>query len=849
MIDSRSPFSYRSLLNTPAPRVSGIERGYVTLALTLFALLCLIPGLLFVHLFADLASLPKRFRIVFGFCFGIALSGVLSTVLYLLKLDAPVLLGAYPVLVAILLFVSLLKRRRRGAPKEEDLYRVRTGFTTRHATILVVVLGALAALCAYSGPLVNYRSDSYDHLNTIRRIEETGSLFPTSSFHKGDVEIAPDPRKGSYHSLLAIVCLGSSTEPFEVWRLLPALLAPFLVLAASVFAEQLFQSASKAILAAGLFVLTYGGMFPNIFKAAGLPLEVGMMLFWTSLCLLFLYMNSRRPVYMILGSFLAASIVSVHIYPFFQLSLAILFCFLCSLFARGAWHRTTTAFLRAGLLIIAFSLPFLLFRFLVTYTPVNPIHLSMMGVLELGKNLAVANPLTAYHEVGPLGLLSLVFIWKIGRGARENDAALYMLAALCAPLCIGFNPILVPLIEPSYLATRTFRLLPYFLIGAWVLWEYLKPGGGHRLLSWRSLVAMLVLVALVTYLPLRWQGYRPRGSSIEVVLSPLPWRAAFEQLDAQLPQGQVVLSDPVTSYCLSAFTSQYVVCTLDQHSSPNDARAIERIADAQVMLSPYSDAERTQMLLEKHDVDYILINHNFRRTELGYQWAVFPRQQHTIDKRFGTLVPMLKKELELDGFTLYRVDRDSFFARDARAIEIPFLSDAPDSVLLSSPILYDSSLALVGFSLVPDTVAAGDTVSVDVYLRLARPPAAEAPWHMVVRLDNQDFKGALYAEAYGKPYRKLQERIANRKHRIRVLRHPTEGLFPIVLWPGNGTVKDGFSIPVPRSAHPGEYHVKFQLLRQPFYVNIRLQDLLYNKDLYEGPTVATVHIVEPQDEM
>ena len=183
-----------------------------------------------VHLFGDLLALPRRLRYALSLSFGVALVSILSTVFFLFELQADTLLKVYPGILVILLIAAVAKRIRAGT-SVADTTPFLSGFTPRHAVVLALILGCLAALGVYTGPLLTYRSDAYDHLSTVRQIEETGSLFPSNTYHVGDVGTGPDPRKGSYHALLALSCLGSGAAPYDLWRLLPALLSPLLVLA------------------------------------------------------------------------------------------------------------------------------------------------------------------------------------------------------------------------------------------------------------------------------------------------------------------------------------------------------------------------------------------------------------------------------------------------------------------------------------------------------------------------------------------------------------------------------------------------------------------------------------------
>jgi len=766
---------------------------------------------------------------------------VVSVACFLAGVTLPILLKIFPGLLALL--AVLLVVRKLVFPTERSdsglPYAARLG--KRHVVLLGAILAVVIGLTAYSGPLITYRTDSYDHLSTVREILDSGELFPSNTFHVGGIGTGPDPRKGTYHVLLALSCLAGKADPFDLWRWLPAILSPLLVLTVFVFAETVFKKPGMALLASALFVLTYGGTFPDVLRATGLPLEIGIQLFWASLGLFFLYARSRRRSFLVFGATVAAAASSVHIYPFFQTSLALIFCFLCSALRRGFSNPFTRSLLTAGIVTAAMAAPLLAFRYTLTYAPENPIHLSMMGVLLLGGKIAVTNPLAAFRQIGLLGVVSFLFLGRFLRDARHDDAALYMAAALLAPLLIGFNPLIVPRVEPSYIFTRTFRLVPYFLVGTWGLFRYFARERGRRPPASNIVLGIVILLSIVSYVPSRTDAYTPRRIRVQKLRSPLAWRNAFAEIERKFPGRSVILSDPITSYCLTAFTSKHVVCTLDQHSSPNDPLALKRIADAQTVLSPYNPPEATRRLLVENHVNYVLLNDNFRRVELGYQWSVHPGLQNTIRKRFDTLMPMLRKVFDEGGFVMYSFS-DTTPEVAVTEFPNPHLVGCPEEACLDPPVVFDSKAELVGLSYSAARIRPGDTLQMVTYWKNLEAVGGSSPRQMVLRLDREGFEGRLYSEAYGKIYRKLLEKVTRRKYRLRLLRQVTDGVFPIYMWPDGETVKDSLSVPIPISMYPGRYAVKVKLMKQPFYVNIRLRDLFRNDDLFDGPVVATIRI-------
>jgi hypothetical protein len=62
--------------------------------------------------------------------------------------------------------------------------------------------------------------------------------------------------------------------------------------------------------------------------------------------------------------------------------------------------------------------------------------------------------------------------------------------------------------------------------------------------------------------------------------------SAIVRAVASLPDNSVVLSDPATSYLLSAFTTHRFVALFEQHANPLDPLAFDRLEAARAGTSP-----------------------------------------------------------------------------------------------------------------------------------------------------------------------------------------------------------------------------------------------------------------------
>src|SRR5262249_14529649 len=129
----------------------------------------------------------------------------------------------------------------------------------RVALALILLAAAFASWhAARLGTPMTYSSDSPDHVGTIRRMLAEGDPFPLDAFFRDAGRLGADPRKGLWHPEVALITRLSGLDPFDVWLLLPALIAPLYVLTMAGLGR-LISGAPGAVIAAWALPLTYGG--------------------------------------------------------------------------------------------------------------------------------------------------------------------------------------------------------------------------------------------------------------------------------------------------------------------------------------------------------------------------------------------------------------------------------------------------------------------------------------------------------------------------------------------------------------------------------------------------------------
>ena len=97
-------------------------------------------------------------------------------------------------------------------------------------------------------------------------------------------------------------------------------------------------------------------------------------------------------------------------------------------------------------------------------------------------------------------------------------------------------------------------------------------------------------------------------------------RDLYEAIDETIPPGSVILSDPVTSYCIPAVTDQFVACTYDQHSIPNDSTALDRILDCRDLFLPGTSVSRAVGTMKQYGSQYLAVNGRVPRSVTPMYW-------------------------------------------------------------------------------------------------------------------------------------------------------------------------------------------------------------------------------------
>jgi hypothetical protein len=489
------------------------------------------------------------------------------------------------------------------------------------------------------------------------------------------------------------------------------------------------------------------------------------------------------------------------------------------------------------------GLPYLAWRASQSYAPVNIIHTQIQGVMWLVDHVPIVSIGVLWDWFGNLWVLFPIAALWLWREGRREPAVLYLLTTPLVVFLVIFDPPVVALLEPrlGYLLMRMVWMMPLAGLLAWML-----PGlgsairhGPSRLRAALALGGVLVLLAPAIGDSARVLADPAAQAAWERSMGTSLWSDALDWMKTGLPPGSVVLSDPATSYSVPMHTGHYVVTLSDQHSSPNDPRALRRILDARDALDPDAPWERVRALLREHHVDAIALNDRFvEPPQLDY-WtprkAWFAAARARFDRHPAAFEPLF----DTHDFVVYRVHGASL---DTVAGPVPpraFVTAWTPGTSPAGRTLDPGLPELIRFSLSSGEGAPGDTLIGMAEWRATR-PMAPGYYIVAVRFDRPLPGGWQPPHLVAKPVRKLVERMRGERYRFRDDHLPVGGAYGLDLWTPDQVVRDSFTITVPRDVADGVYQIGVRMLVQPHYANFRLSDYFRDDDYYAGLNMGSL---------
>jgi hypothetical protein len=784
-------------------------------------------------------------------------------------------------LALALAFLAGRKRASEAAPSRDDrrggagayrLSRVRS-------SLLIAVLFVICFIVFSGSGELGWSTDSLDHVSFVRRSVDSGALFPRDSYYREGDGVSLDPRKGLWHPVLSLWTY-QSHEPADVlWRELPAFIAFFAVCAFLFLAVELCGSRLCAGLSLVFLLLFYAGEGFGWLTKLGYSKNIAQIVLWIDLAFLLAYYRTTRRRYLLTGFFVACLGASYHVVFALLVGATLLglFCYVMLLPGGREWRAVFWRSVPVQLAAVAIPI---LARWRETAAPFNMIHTHMQGMLVFGGNLAIVDPAelaTRYGLAFFYALLMAPFFFLVAGRVRQRSLVFVL---FIVPVILVLDPLIASFLERriGYLHYRILDAAPILvmlalvvqgLFAAFMLGRAPAGNGGAR---WRPLLSVgglagrvlaVLGVVLFVYYPLRSSVPHLRGAAHDIMnrrgKAQPAYEALFRVLNDDIPDHSVIVSDPLTSYVVSAYTDHFVAVTLDQHGSPADTGAVRRLCEARNLMSPAVAFAASAPWLEEERADYVLLNMNLP-PRADFFNSVLPEASSAAYGKLLACPSALTEVLALDGFHLFHVRREapeahrSASCSDAKAAFLAcaggrggcmhLREEERDSIAPDAGIDIGAGIELACLTIDNYMLHPGDTLRGHFCWRASKALAFGLPVEAAIRIDTAFPEGKLYRAWYGKQYRRFIERRNERFYRLTWQVRLLSGFTYPDMWEAGRAVRQDFALPLSRALAPGAYELRVKVDRATYLPNRLVSDYLSNDDSLQGVPIGMVYVRE-----
>lgn len=869
----------------PVPDIVGISIA--------FYVLLLLPGVLIGRLcFGSIEISLRGIGIVFFS--GLVFVSLLVCLAFLPGVSFPAL-SLTAAGVDILLLSLQLKRGRiepagashmPGSPKRAT---EEGGHRSCLRVSIALLLFALLFVFYYGSAETNWSTDAPDHLSFIRRAVDSGKIFPHDSYHKGGDGTVFDPRKGLWHPVLSLWLYHSDANPAYFWSMLPSFLAFFAMVSFLLFASALLGSASYVAFAFVLLILFYREDGIGWFAKLGYSRNISQMILWIDFSFLLSYY--RRGDGRLLAFACALTLVGISFHlAFFLLIVAMLLGLLLyiHLTKRGMeWRKRF--WLSMPILAVSALVP-LFVRAVFTFSAYNHIHTHLQGILLLPWHLMVPDPIEilTHHGLMFFFALPLAIYVLFSRGDRERSLLIGTL--FIVPVLVVLVPPVSTILEKrlGYMLVRLLYAAPTMCLSALALGRLLgivigrgaigaederaragrrsaingpesftphhPDGNGYRYRDRRPAVwagiakrfaALVVLMLFILYpgrLATRALFIRTGNIWHGAANMKTEYLEIAEILESRLPDHSVVLSDPMMSYIISAYTDHFVTVTLDQHCSPSDIAVVTRHKAVRDILSPAVSVSESVRWLELLGARYILINSD-PDTEAAFYRTVRHRELPLTLEKLRSCGHLFKEIYRDDMFSLFEIEVDSPQSASSAACDVSLAAPLPCRVDSTGiEIEYPCGVTLARMELNSNALRPGDTLSGSFCWRTARDQPFESPIRWSVRMDTDYPKGAFFRPWYSKQYRRRIERRNGIRYRFTRFERLMSGCIFPDQWENCREYRQDFAFVLPDDMAKGRYEIRLSVRKIPFLRNSTISDYLMNNDSLQGETIGVLWI-------
>ena len=719
-------------------------------------------------------------------------------------------------------------------------------------------------------------TDAPDHVSFVRRSVESGVLFPRDSYYRGGDGASIDARKGLWHPVLSRWVRDANAPADRVWRMAPSCVAFFALCVFYGFAASLAGPGFVALLSVALLCFFGAGEGAAWLSKIAFSRNAALVLLWADAAFIVRWCRSRRRADLAAAALVAAAGAAFHA-AFALQAVAVLLGMLCFVLASRdgrAWRAPFVA--AAGAVLAAMAVP-LAIRSGEAAIEHNAVHMHRQGMLVLNETLAVVDPAEVAARLGPaffFVLAALPFYYLYTKRLERRSLAFFLFAA---PVVLVFTPYVSSPMERvlGYLHYRILDAAPVAVIlavalaglsraafGGWRRAEGERRKGIATLSAVPGRIFAVAALALFAWYPLRI-GMRAATSAITAAFrAPAGledrYASLFGAIEKYTAAGSVIASDPRTSYIVSAYTDRFIAVTLDQHGSPSDTLALDRLRGIRDLLSPAVPASAGAVWLESAGADYVLVDESARPDGDFFGSTPLGGGRESL-RKIESCPSLFRRLFAMGGFSLFEVVRGFASAAGDTACAAPLARPCPcgkdeesatlggprpgeDRLLIDSPIDAGNGVVLSRAVIDRFTLRSIDTLSGYFCWKAGRAVPYGLPLEVTIRLDGSVRAGERHGAWYGKQYRRFVERSRKVFYRATWTERLRAGGVDPDLWPPGEIVRQGFALPIPHALAPGAYELRIKVRRIPYLPVRTVADYLSNEDSQQGTAIGMIYV-------
>ncbi len=743
-----------------------------------------------------------------------------------------------------------------------------TGLSAREKRAMLAIILVMMILCFVffdqSGEL-GISTDAPDHISFIRRSIESGTILPDDSFFREGDGTGFDPRKGLWHPVLSLWAYQADAAPDDLWSMIPSFLAFFALAVFWFYSKELLGTIRLTLLASILFVLFMRGNGIAWLTRIGYSKNLAIVMMWGTTGYLIRYLRLKERRDLILSVFLVVTGIAYHI-VFAYLMFGILGSFFIYGVILPAGRRWMRGFRVIVPVLAGVTAAAVIARISMVQGEYNIIHTHRQGLLLLGEKFLTVDPIELMSQMGLVFFFiliasPLVFFIREKKGLPLLAGVLFLV-----PVLAVINPLTATPLEShlGYLFYRLVYAAPSTGLLALIIYYLCRliimgtVSGEKR--SWKARtvaarVLSLLLIFLFAALPLRFAISGIMSETEKILLtdpeSSLERGDILCELTRELPEGSVVISDPATSYLLSAYTDCFAVVTLGQHGSPCDGEALERISAVRNLFDPALPLSESAAWLMEKDIRYLVVDTG-GETMVDFFEAVPAEIVPAFLEKISRYPGLFVRKGERERYILFQLNIRFLDEMKNDVGEVKSEARKECCIFGEGMNRFEKAaewegIRFVSLVLEEREVVAGDTVRGIFCWNAGESYKPGLPCSWNLRLDRDYPQGGLYRPWYDKQYRRIVERKKGTFYRYTAGGMIRSGSTMPERW---GTGEDSgqrLFFVLPDNIAPGRYDLGLIVRRETYLPNRMIKDYLRNRDSLSGTLIGRIDITGPGD--